>query len=122
MGPGSAVRTVQRLSARKAACAITVTSTATYTSDCGAKSTMNFTINVSGPAVTPVPSVTKGDVNGSGSIDIIDALLIAQWYVGINPANFNQSAADVNCSGSVDIIDALLVAQRYVGLISNFPC
>jgi hypothetical protein len=63
-----------------------------------------------------------GDVNSNGTIDIVDALLIAQYYVGLNPPGFNASAADVNCSGSIDIVDALLVAQLYVGLISELPC
>jgi rhamnogalacturonan endolyase len=92
------------------------TITATYTNDCGAKSTQGFTITVSGT------TVTKGDANSNGAIDIVDALLVAQYYVGLNPANFDASAADVNCSGGVDIVDALLVAQYYVGLISSFPC
>jgi photosystem II stability/assembly factor-like uncharacterized protein len=63
-----------------------------------------------------------GDVNGDSRIDIVDALLIAQYYVGINPAGFNPANADVNCSGAIDIVDALLVAQYYVGLISSLPC
>ncbi|MBN1697235.1 MAG: hypothetical protein JW881_06960 [Spirochaetales bacterium] len=63
-----------------------------------------------------------GDTNGDGEINIVDALLIAQYYVGLNPSNFNPIVADVNCSGAVDIVDALLVAQLYVGLISSFPC
>jgi predicted esterase len=63
-----------------------------------------------------------GDVNGSGTIDIVDALLIAQAYVGLNPSGYNEACADTNCSGSVDIVDALLLAQMYVGLISSFPC
>jgi hypothetical protein len=61
-------------------------------------------------------------VNGSGTVDIVDALLVAQYYVGLNPSNFNSSLADVNCSGSIDIVDALLIAQKYVGLISGFSC
>jgi len=69
-----------------------------------------------------VSAQSLGDVNGSGVIDIIDGLLIAQYYVGLNPANFISSVADVDCSGGIDIIDALLVAQYYVGLISEFPC
>ena len=52
--------------------------------------------------------------------DIVDALLTAQFYVGLNPVNFNQNNADVNCDGSVDIVDALLIAQYYVGLIAEF--
>lgn len=80
-----------------------------------------------GPDSTPTPTpdptpVTgdPGDVNGDGSIDIVDALLIAQYYVGLDPAGFILENADTNCDGSVDIVDALLVAQFYVGLISEF--
>jgi hypothetical protein len=74
------------------------------------------------PSITPSPPVTKGDVDGSGSIDIVDALLTAQYYVGLDPANFDPDAGDVDCSGQIDIVDALLIAQRYVGLIESFPC
>ncbi|MBN2444290.1 MAG: hypothetical protein JXJ04_23210 [Spirochaetales bacterium] len=63
-----------------------------------------------------------GDTDGSGIIDIVDALTIAQAYVGLNPANYNADCGDVNCNNSVDITDALLIAQLYVGLISEFPC
>jgi len=65
---------------------------------------------------------TQGDVNLSGEVDIIDALLVAQYYVGLDPAGFDFSAADVNCSGGIDIIDALLIAQYYVGLVSDLSC
>jgi hypothetical protein len=65
---------------------------------------------------------TLGDVDRDNSITIIDALLIAQYYVGLNPSNFDSSLADTNCNGSIDIVDALLVAQYYVGLIDSFPC
>ncbi len=65
---------------------------------------------------------TLGDVNNSGSIDIVDALLTAQYYVGLNPSGFVSGAADVNCSGAIDIVDALVIAQYYVGLITGFSC
>ncbi len=71
------------------------------------------------PTSTPVTGLL-GDVNSSGVVDIVDALLIAQFYVGLNPANFTQSRADTNCSGNIDIVDALLIAQYYVGIISRF--
>ncbi|MBN2443311.1 MAG: hypothetical protein JXJ04_18260 [Spirochaetales bacterium] len=71
---------------------------------------------------TTLMAQIMGDVNTNGSIDIVDALLIAQYYVGLNPAQFNAGAADVNCNNSIDIVDALLIAQYYVGLISTFPC
>jgi aryl-phospho-beta-D-glucosidase BglC (GH1 family) len=67
-----------------------------------------------------VSDVSTGDTNGDGIVDIIDALLTAQYYVNLNPANFNPGAADANCDGTIDIIDALLIAQYYVSLISGF--
>jgi hypothetical protein len=69
---------------------------------------------------TITPGGTTGDVNNDGSIDIVDALLTAQYYVGLNPSNFDQSRADANCNGTIDIVDALLIAQYYVGLVDHF--
>ena len=63
---------------------------------------------------------TLGDVNSDGTVNIVDALLIAQYYVGLNPANFNPDFADTNCDGSVNIVDALVIAQYYVGIITQF--
>jgi endo-1,4-beta-xylanase len=71
------------------------------------------------PPTSP-PTTNLGDVNGSGSIDIVDALMTAQYYVGLDPSGFNASAADTNCDGSINIVDALLIAQYYVGLITQF--
>jgi serpin B len=62
-----------------------------------------------------------GDVNMDQSIDIIDALITAQYYVGLTPAVFDSEAADVDGNGQVDIIDALMIAQYYVGVIDSFP-
>jgi hypothetical protein len=71
------------------------------------------------PPTNP-PSGTLGDVNSDGSINIVDALLVAQYYVGLNPQGFDIARADTNCDGSVNIVDALLIAQYYVGLINRF--
>ncbi|MBN1699367.1 MAG: cellulase family glycosylhydrolase [Spirochaetales bacterium] len=75
------------------------------------------------PAVTPTspPAQTAGtgetgDVNADGVVNIVDALLIAQYYVGLDPAGFFTEYADADCDGSIGIVDALLVAQYYVGL------
>jgi len=61
-------------------------------------------------------------VNSSGTVDIVDALMIAQYYVGLTPAGFVEANADVNCDSSITIVDALVVAQYYVGLIESFSC
>ncbi|MBN2442399.1 MAG: PKD domain-containing protein [Spirochaetales bacterium] len=60
-----------------------------------------------------------GDVNGDGAADIVDALLIAQYYVDLNPQNFDSTVANVNGDNNIDIVDALLVAQYYVNLIDE---
>ena len=81
------------------------------------------------PTPTPTPDPTPsleptplyGDVNSDGSITIVDALLIAQYYVGIIPEVFDENAADVNADESINIVDALLIAQLYVGLINELP-
>ncbi|MBN2440688.1 MAG: family 43 glycosylhydrolase [Spirochaetales bacterium] len=65
-------------------------------------------------------TILRGDINGDGVIDIIDALLIAKCYVDIEPERCNLDSSDTNCDGKIDIIDALLVAQYYVELIQSF--
>ena len=80
---------------------------------------MSFTFGIGNPQ-TPVPTPSNlGDINGNNIIDIVDALLIAQCYVGLSscPAPLT---GDTNCDGSINIVDALLIAQYYVGLISEF--
>ncbi|MFX1374831.1 MAG: dockerin type I domain-containing protein [Promethearchaeota archaeon] len=63
-----------------------------------------------------------GDVNDDGYIDLIDALLVAQHYVGlISEPPIDPSAGDVNDDGLTDIFDALLIAQYDAGLIIDWP-
>jgi hypothetical protein len=74
--------------------------------------------------VTPVPTDPStgllGDVNNDGTITIVDALLIARYYVHLDPDNFDRTKADVDCDGGIDIVDALLISRYYVNLISEF--
>lgn len=62
-----------------------------------------------------------GDVNQDGKIDVVDALMVAKYYVGNIPDNFYIEYADVNGDGSINILDALLISQYYVGSITSFP-
>jgi hypothetical protein len=62
-----------------------------------------------------------GDANDDGSIDIIDALVVAQVYVGLEVGKFEYGGGDVDGNGEIEIIDALLIARRFVGLIDEFP-
>ena len=72
--------------------------------------------------ISSTPPTLCGDVNESGIVDIVDALMIAQYYVGLNPNPFNVDNADVNGDGSINIVDALMIAQYYVGLIGSLSC
>lgn len=62
-----------------------------------------------------------GDVNNNGTIDIVDALITTQSYVGLKPPGFNPAVADTSGDGEVTIVDALMIAQYYVGVLSEFP-
>jgi beta-xylosidase len=93
----------------------------TYNAD-GTFPTINMTTTgvIIGRTPEPTPTGSLGNVNGDGSINIVDALLIAQYYVNLNPSPFIPGNADTNCDGDINIIDALLVAQYYVDLITEF--
>ena len=68
------------------------------------------------------PDVTYGDVNGDNTIDVSDALLICQIYLGnVAPTDTQNAAADVNGDGAVDVSDALMICQYYLGNITEFP-
>lgn len=64
-------------------------------------------------------SYPPGDVNTDYRTNIVDALLVAQYYVKLSPDNFHREWADVNCDEQINIVDALLIAQYYVGLKDN---
>jgi hypothetical protein len=57
-------------------------------------------------AVTPL-TATKGDANGSMSVDISDVVTTVSYAVGSNPQPFIFDAADVNSDKSIDILDVI---------------
>lgn len=61
-----------------------------------------------------------GDVNRDAGIDMVDALMIAQYSIGLNPAGFQTGTGDVNNDNSIDIVDALLAARYHAGIIPDF--
>jgi predicted secreted protein len=66
--------------------------------------------------------VLVGDVDANGTVNIIDALLIAQNYVGLSPAALTRiDLGDVNLDGLASIVDALLIVHYYIGDISKLP-
>ncbi len=94
----------------------TYTYTCTVTDGDGQMDSDSVTVTVSQST-----EFQNGDVNHDSNVDIVDALMIAQYYVGLDPQPFYPEEADVDNSGSIDIVDALMVAQAYVGLIELPP-
>jgi len=93
-----------------------------FTSAAGA--TRNAALNIpSNDPVTPVSTVALrgstiaiGDVDDSGTMNIVDALFVARHAAGLSVASFDSAVADVNCDGTVNIVDALLIARKAAGL------
>jgi len=76
---------------------------------------------------TTTTTIACGDVNGDGAVNIADALLTAQYDVGLRPcgqAPFGHpQVCDVNSDAACNIGDALRMAQCDVGLVSCvFSC
>lgn len=68
------------------------------------------------------PDVMYGNVNGDNTIDVSDALLVCQIYLGnVAPTDAQNAAADVNGDGAVDVSDASMICQFYLGNITEFP-
>lgn len=60
--------------------------------------------------------IKLGDVNGSGDVKNLDALMILKYYAGSYELNNNQIlAADIDGSGTVNNIDALATLKAYAG-------
>ena len=61
----------------------------------------------------------KGDVDGDGVVDLADAVLVINHYVGKPVTTFIEKAADVDGDGVVDLADAVLIINYYVGKIPS---
>jgi hypothetical protein len=63
----------------------------------------------------PVPVFRRGDVNGDGRSNIVDAIRILDFVFGRGEAIGCRSAADANDDGRVNIVDAIRVAHFLFG-------
>jgi hypothetical protein len=71
----------------------------------------------------PTASAVCGDCDGSGSVDIIDALVGAQHGAGLLTLTGQQFLdCDTDGAGTVDVLDALRVAQAAAGLQVPLTC
>ena len=66
--------------------------------------------------------VTYGDINGDGSYNAADVLMVLQYDANNITLEPDQiTAADVNGDGSYNASDALLILQRGANKIESFP-
>lgn len=64
---------------------------------------------------------TLGDVDDNGKINVSDAVLVLQAYVGKKELTDAQTAAaDVDKNEKVNVSDAVKILQYYVGKITSF--
>ena len=68
-----------------------------------------------------LPAAVPGDVNGDGSINGVDAVLILKYAAKTIQTDINLVAADVNGDGSVNGVDAVLILKHAAKLITRFP-
>src|SRR5438128_3892030 len=82
-------------------------------------------VNLVAPSLIRAGVVMCGDVNGDGAVNIGDALIVAQFDVGIRQCGqlTHPEVCDVNRDGACNIGDALRIGQCDVGQIScTFSC
>jgi len=74
-------------------------------------------LTVDGKVEVPSP-VRQGDVNGDGSIDNLDLVMIARYLVQLTELTDEQlERADVNLDGKVNNTDLVLISRMIVGLV-----
>ena len=61
----------------------------------------------------------KGDVDGDGVVDLADAVLVINHYVGKPVNKFVAKAADVDGDGVIDLADAVRIINFYVGKVQS---
>ena len=91
----------------------TTNATYTVTDATSAAAALNFTIEVIGediPPIPPIPTDDPLDVNGDGQVTVIDLAIVALFYGTQVPAGLSIPA-DVNADGSVNLSDLIAVAQ-----------
>ena len=66
-----------------------------------------------------VEDYKKGDVDGDGVVDLADAVLVINYYVGKPVSKFIEKAADVDGDGVIDLADAVRIINFYVGKVQS---
>ena len=60
-------------------------------------------------------TLSSGDVNTNGTVDITDVLLAVDYILGKPTETFDTEAADMNNDHLIDITDVLLIVDKILG-------
>jgi DNA-binding beta-propeller fold protein YncE len=69
----------------------------------------------------PACYLVVGDADGSGEVDISDAVFLINYIFAGGPPPVTMSAADINCDAAIDIGDAVFAIQ-YIFAGGPAPC
>ena len=76
----------------------------------------------SGVYESPFEDIIPGDVNGDGSVDVLDATLVQKYATEKAKLTSGQiRAGDVNGDNNVDVLDAAMIQMFAAGRITEFP-
>ena len=64
-------------------------------------------------SVRYVQAVKKGDVNGDGDVDVLDAIALIGYYTKGRTSELSTSVCDINGDGDIDVLDAIEIVGRY---------
>lgn len=68
----------------------------------------------SAPVQLALSRVIPGDANGDGEVDLTDASIVFDFYMGEEMSEFFEAAADFDGDGTVDLTDAVLIFEYYM--------
>ena len=66
-----------------------------------------------------VLDIEMGDVNGDGTVDLSDAIMVTYYSLHIAPASFIEPAADMNGDGDIDLSDAIIIIYKSLGVLES---
>ncbi len=84
----------------------------TVSSICYIDSTGEVTVG-SNMLVEVALEMMPGDANGDGMINVLDAILVGNYYVGDSPEFICFDNADVNSDGVIDILDIIAIINIF---------
>lgn len=61
-----------------------------------------------------VVDITPGDANGDGSVNMSDANMVTNYFLGKTNAAMKAKASDVNNDGSINMTDANMIVNMYL--------